>query len=148
MYRVFAGISSLMMSWTARNNWGRSSAAFAASEIRYVAAWSCAACSRSVTSLFEPRCVEGRRRRGDIPEDQDARRMDRGGSLIRRRRTTWPRTRVGGRGRAQGARTAHCLPQVEGVVGHGGAGDPPGGGKRGGQNKPPRGGGPPPVSLY
>src|SRR5213083_1695516 len=82
-------ISELMMSWTARNNWGRSSAAFAASEIRYVAAWSCAACSRSVASLFEPRCVEGRRRRGDIPEDQDARRMDRGGSLIRRRRTTW-----------------------------------------------------------
>src|SRR2546427_12338608 len=99
MYRFFAGISSLMMSWTARNNWGRSSAAFAASEIRDVAAWGCAACSRSVTSLFEPRGVEGRRRRGDIPEDQEARRMDPGGGLLRRRRATVPGTRGGGGGR-------------------------------------------------
>src|SRR5204862_4218979 len=71
MYRFFAGISSLMMLWTARNSCAKSSAACAASEIRSVAVCSCAACSRSLAESAEARRAEGGRRLGDISADQE-----------------------------------------------------------------------------
>src|SRR5713226_3228034 len=60
-----------MMSWIARNSSDRSSAALAASEIRYVAVCSCAACARSGASILEPPRGGARRRLGDISADQE-----------------------------------------------------------------------------